>query len=124
MRPPTKYSRGSVKFPGIIAASGGKNVYTISIRRRTLLMRRCAFRIPRWIPVLFLTGGFLGVGGLQPQSRDSSVSPERAVVNRYCISCHNSALKAGDLALDEISGQDVSRHPDVWEKVVRKLRAR
>jgi Protein of unknown function (DUF1592)/Protein of unknown function (DUF1588)/Protein of unknown function (DUF1585)/Protein of unknown function (DUF1587)/Protein of unknown function (DUF1595) len=87
-------------------------------------MRRCAFRIPRWIPVLFLTGGFLGVGGLQPQSRDASVSPERAVINRYCISCHNSALKAGDLALDEISGQDVSRHPDVWEKVVRKLRAR
>ena len=87
-------------------------------------MRRCAFRIPRWIPVLFLTGGFLGVGGLQPQSRDGSVSPERAVVNRYCVSCHNSALKAGDLALDTISAQDVGQHPEAWEKVVRKLRAR
>ena len=65
-------------------------------------MRRCAFRIPRWIPVLFLTGGFLGVGGLQPQSRDGSVSPERAVVNRYCVGCHNSARKPADLALDTI----------------------
>ncbi len=87
-------------------------------------MRRCAFRIPRWIPVLFLTGGFLGVRGLQPQSRDGSVSPERAVVNRYCVSCHNSALKAGELALDTISAQDVGQHPEAWEKVVRKLRAR
>jgi hypothetical protein len=87
-------------------------------------MRRCAFRIPRWIPVLFLTGVFLGGGGLQPQSRDGSVSPERAVVNRYCVSCHNTALKAGELALDTISSQDVGQHPEAWEKVVRKLRAR
>ena len=67
--------------------------------------------IPRWIPTLFLTGGFLGVGGLQPQSRDASVSPERAVVNRYCVSCHNSALKAGELALDTISAQNVEPAP-------------
>jgi Protein of unknown function (DUF1592)/Protein of unknown function (DUF1588)/Protein of unknown function (DUF1585)/Protein of unknown function (DUF1595)/Protein of unknown function (DUF1587) len=80
--------------------------------------------ILRWIPILFLTGGFLGAGGLQPQSRDVSISPERAVVNRYCVSCHNSALKAGELALDTIGAQDVSQHPEAWEKVVRKLRAR
>jgi hypothetical protein len=79
----------------------------------------------RWIPVLFfMTGGFLGVGGLQPQSKDVSVSPERAVVNRYCVNCHNSTLKAGELALDTISAQNVGQHPEVWEKVVRKLRAR
>ena len=30
----------------------------------------------------------------------------------------------GGLALDTIAAQDVARHPDVWEKVVRKLRAR
>src|SRR5262245_32703873 len=87
-------------------------------------MRHWALRIARWIPVIFLTGGFVGAGGLQPQSRDASISPERAVVNRYCVNCHNSTLKAGELALDTISAQDISQHPEVWEKVVRKLRAR
>jgi Protein of unknown function (DUF1592)/Protein of unknown function (DUF1588)/Protein of unknown function (DUF1585)/Protein of unknown function (DUF1595)/Protein of unknown function (DUF1587) len=87
-------------------------------------MRRWDYWILRRIPVLLLAGGFLGAVCLQPQSRDASLSPERAVVNRYCVNCHNSALKAGELALDEISAQDVSRHPEIWEKVVRKLRAR
>ncbi|HMC65182.1 MAG TPA: DUF1592 domain-containing protein [Gemmataceae bacterium] len=53
-----------------------------------------------------------------------SVSPERAFVNRYCAGCHSSPVKAAGLELDMISAQDVSRHPEVWEKVVRKLRVR
>jgi mono/diheme cytochrome c family protein len=48
----------------------------------------------------------------------------RALIDEYCLSCHDSDKKKADLALDTIAGQDVTRHPDVWEKVVRKLRAR
>ena len=48
----------------------------------------------------------------------------RALVDEYCLSCHDSDKKKGDLSLDAIAGEDVTRHPDVWEKVVRKLRAR
>ena len=47
-----------------------------------------------------------------------------ALVDQYCTTCHDSDEKKGDLALDAVALQDVSRHPDVWEKVVRKLRAR
>ena len=50
--------------------------------------------------------------------------PERAVVDQYCVGCHNSKAKAGALALDAIETESVSQHTDAWEKVVRKLRAR
>jgi mono/diheme cytochrome c family protein len=47
----------------------------------------------------------------------------RAVLDQFCVTCHNSRLKTGGLALDAL---DVSRVPadaEVWEKVVRKVRA-
>ena len=46
-----------------------------------------------------------------------------ALLTTYCVTCHNARLKTGGLALD---GLDLSRlpdHADVWEKVVRKVRA-
>jgi Protein of unknown function (DUF1592)/Protein of unknown function (DUF1588)/Protein of unknown function (DUF1585)/Protein of unknown function (DUF1587)/Protein of unknown function (DUF1595) len=54
----------------------------------------------------------------------ASVSPHRALLTRYCVSCHNDRLKSGGLALDKIDVDRVAEHPEVWERVVRKLRAR
>ncbi len=51
------------------------------------------------------------------------VPPARASIDQYCVGCHNDKLKTGGLSLN----LDISRpgqHPDVWEKVVRKLRGR
>ncbi len=48
-------------------------------------------------------------------------APHTAVVNQYCVSCHNSKLKVGGLALDAISADSVTQHPEEWEKVLRKL---
>ncbi len=79
-----------------------------------------------WIPVMFLAGS-MGVGGPQQQStgpRPQALSPERVLVNQYCVACHNSKLRTAGLALDAISAKDVNQHPEEWEKVVRKLRAR
>jgi hypothetical protein len=47
-----------------------------------------------------------------------------ALVDEYCLSCHDADEKKGDLDLDAILSMDVTQHADVWEKVVRKLRAR
>ncbi|MEO7318762.1 MAG: DUF1592 domain-containing protein [Chthoniobacteraceae bacterium] len=48
----------------------------------------------------------------------------RAVVDRYCADCHNGDEKKGDLNLESISLDDVAGQPQIWEKVVRRLRAR
>src|SRR5262245_58975747 len=63
-----------------------------------------------------------------PQAADhvdqqaASVSPERTLLNRYCVGCHNPRLKSGNLVLDTIDVSKVAGDPETWERVVRKLR--
>ena len=49
---------------------------------------------------------------------------ERALLDRYCVSCHNERLKTGGLALDRADVEHVDRSSELWEKVARKLRSR
>ena len=72
------------------------------------------------------TVGFIAFGtataAAQPAS-GGAASAERALVDRYCVACHNERLRVADLTLDTADVGDVGAHPEVWEKVVRKLRA-
>ncbi len=54
---------------------------------------------------------------------DEAVSAQ-ALLDRYCITCHNARLRTADLALDEADLADVSVHAEVWEEVLRKLHGR
>ncbi len=74
------------------------------------------------IPVLSLAvGGFL-LGA--PAAPPPTAAPLRAVVNKYCVGCHNAKTKSPPLALDALNPDLVSQHPEAWEKVVRKLSGR
>jgi hypothetical protein len=42
----------------------------------------------------------------------------------YCTSCHNQRTRAAGLALDNLTASPVSENTDVWEKILRRLRAR
>ena len=48
----------------------------------------------------------------------------RAVLDRYCVTCHNDRLRTGGLTLDPttVDASDPSRDADVWERVIAKLR--
>jgi hypothetical protein len=46
------------------------------------------------------------------------------MVDTYCVGCHNSRAKAGDLALDGLSLDAAHQNADVWEKAIRKMRGR
>ena len=48
---------------------------------------------------------------------------QRAVLDRYCVTCHSARAKSGGLVLEKIDLSDVGAHGDMWEKVVRKVRA-
>jgi hypothetical protein len=50
--------------------------------------------------------------------------PHHALINQYCVGCHNTKLKTAELTLDTIGKEPVTSHPEAWEKVVRRLRAR
>jgi mono/diheme cytochrome c family protein len=78
-----------------------------------------------------LAVGFVGTpsarqepAGAPARAPSAADAPYRAVVNTYCLSCHNSKSKAGGLELSAINTQDLRDHSEVWEKVARKLRAR
>jgi hypothetical protein len=59
---------------------------------------------------------------LQAQSpQRSALSP---ALDTYCVGCHNTRLRTGNLALDQLDPAAVAAAPDVWEKVARKLRTR
>ena len=68
---------------------------------------------------------FLSVSGLPSVGAPPSPSPPTvALVDQYCVACHNTTAKTADLALDVVSRGDVADYTEVWEKVVRRLRAR
>jgi hypothetical protein len=48
---------------------------------------------------------------------------QRALIDQYCVTCHNQRLKTGGLSLDQMDLAQVSKNGEVWEKVVRKVRA-
>jgi cytochrome c551/c552 len=50
-------------------------------------------------------------------------TPPQAVLNQYCITCHNGKLKTGGLALDKLDLEHAGADAETWEKVARKLRA-
>ncbi len=48
----------------------------------------------------------------------------RAMLSTYCFTCHNSRVKIGGLALDNLNLQAPDDNAQIWEKAVRKLRGR
>jgi mono/diheme cytochrome c family protein len=45
-----------------------------------------------------------------------------ALLNQYCVTCHNQRAKTGGLALDTMSLSDIPAGAETWEKVIRKVR--
>ena len=41
------------------------------------------------------------------------VSPQKALVDQYCMGCHSDRGKAGGLALSELNLDAVSQHPEI-----------
>jgi hypothetical protein len=47
-----------------------------------------------------------------------------STIELYCFGCHNEGVRAGNLFLDQLGAGSVPEHPEIFEKVVRKLRGR
>ena len=42
----------------------------------------------------------------------------------YCLECHNSVERTGELSFEDFSAESVPQHAEVFERVVMKLRGR
>ncbi len=52
-----------------------------------------------------------------------TAATEESLVNRYCVTCHNDRIKTANLSLQQYELAKAGDEPEVWEKVIRKLRA-
>jgi hypothetical protein len=95
--------------------------------------------------ILIAAAGYLHLDAATPSGTPKSASPRsgiamaqavgsttaeaptrstpRPVLDRYCVTCHNQRVKTAGLALDRLDVADVGAAPEIWEKVVRKLRS-
>ena len=81
------------------------------------------------VAMLAVAGAFTQISATARQSpasaQASSASSQRALLDRYCLTCHNERLAALDtvpISFDALNTDDVGAHAQVWEQVVRKLR--
>ena len=47
----------------------------------------------------------------------------RAVLDKYCIGCHNQRVRTAGLALDGVDPGRPAAQADIWERVITKIRA-
>ena len=64
------------------------------------------------------------LGAACGRSRNQQAEQFSAVVQRYCLDCHDAAGEEAGLSLEHADLKDIGPHAEVWEKVARKLRGR
>jgi cytochrome c5 len=58
------------------------------------------------------------------QDNQQSTDASRALLDKYCVSCHNARLRTAGLVLDRDTADlsNVAAKDELWEKVLRKVR--
>src|SRR5256712_823813 len=88
-----------------------------------------------WVALSFGVLAFAQTKTAVPQQRVSAQAPtapvastatvvaQRALLDQYCVTCHNDKTKRANLTLEKLDLTTVGDNPELWEKVIRKLRA-
>jgi mono/diheme cytochrome c family protein len=69
-----------------------------------------------------LLAAALASGGVLCPASAAEVDQHRALLDQYCVNCHNATDWAGGVAFDTLSLDEIAGDTDVWENAVRKLR--
>jgi hypothetical protein len=73
-------------------------------------------------PVSFLAAAIVALAVVPGDAQQTAAPPKSALLNQYCITCHNQRLKTAGLLLDSMDLEHVEKDAAAWEKVVRKVR--
>ena len=97
--------------------------------------QKFTWRVGRaWIFALSISGGIaVTLCGVQTSARQTQPAPapvrsttspaSQAVLDKYCITCHNQRLRTAGLALDSLDVTNPGANAEVWENVIAKLRS-
>jgi mono/diheme cytochrome c family protein len=86
------------------------------VRRRAAMM----------VPLLALVAASFSATDTPHAQSPADAGGEAAALRRtldtYCVTCHNARTRTSGLALDEADPRAAANDPELWEKVVRKVR--
>ena len=77
-------------------------------------------------PIVMIALAGAGLTGVPAAARNASVqptTPDRSLLDRYCVSCHNTRQQTAGLAFDTKDVGRVGTEPRTWERVARQLRS-
>src|SRR5262245_36866474 len=60
----------------------------------------------------------------QAATPEAGAREARAMLDRYCVACHNARARVAGLTLDTLNVETIGSSAEAWEKVARKLRSR
>jgi hypothetical protein len=66
-------------------------------------------------------GAARAVRAAQELTGAAALAERRALLDQYCVTCHNTRLKTANLTLDTLDLAQIGEHAEVWEKVVQKV---
>jgi mono/diheme cytochrome c family protein len=92
------------------------------VSEKQAMMTRYRMKIASGIAALALAGA--SHAAVRVPQRDSVTSAPKAILQQYCIGCHSKDSNVGGFALDTADISNPAQHPEIWEKVIKKLRAR
>jgi hypothetical protein len=78
-------------------------------------------RTGAWIVAAIVAAG--AVWGWSHYLRAPQLDEQLAMVERYCVECHNDAERAGGVTFDHLSAADARADAALWERMLRKMRA-
>lgn len=77
-----------------------------------------------WVAVLCAASVVLTAGPQPRPDAAADAAVQQAVLDQYCITCHNARTRTAGLALDTMDLSNVGANAEIWEKAIRKLRAK
>ena len=92
-------------------------VWLQAMRATTLVVGVFLFYLPAGLPAS------AGPGESRAVQAPEAPLTAAALVDRYCVSCHNARLRTGGLTLEGLDAGRPGDRPEVWERVAEKLRA-
>ena len=107
-----------------IAANGADNTNS---REHSASSMKSAARAKNLLYAFCASLWLISAGGAQvpsrPQPAATSAAPlDPALLNQYCVTCHNQRAKTAGLMLDTLDYQHVENDAATWEKVIRKIK--
>jgi len=61
--------------------------------------------------------------GFQQPAPRTTPAAAKTVFDQYCVGCHNDKTRTANFSLEKADLTTAGDHPEVWERVIRKMRA-